>query len=177
MEPGGPAVYRYQYELKTAGPPRVPEILEAIMQDTLEAVLASKGSTVYSVAPETPVLDAVRTMNRARVGALLVCVANELVGIFTERDVLNRVVDPGRDPTSTKVVEVMTSEVVTVRSNTGIQDAMAVISERRFRHLPVIDDGKLLGVVSSGDLTRWVSRNQEGHIQDLVNYITGKYPG
>jgi CBS domain-containing protein len=147
------------------------------MQDTLNAVLATKGSSVYSVAPEVTVLDAVRKMNQERVGALLVCVSNELVGIFTERDVMMRVVDAGLDPTSTKVVDVMTSEVVTVRSSTGVQDAMAVISERRFRHLPVIDDGKLLGVVSSGDLTRWVSRNQEGHIQDLVNYITGKYPG
>jgi len=154
-----------------------PEILEVVMQDTLKAVLGSKGSTVYSVAPEVTVLEAVRKMNQERVGALLVCVSNELVGIFTERDVLTRVVDAGRDPTSTKVVEVMTSEVETVRSTTGVQDAMAVISERRFRHLPVIDDGKLLGVVSSGDLTRWVSRNQEGHIQDLVNFITGKYPG
>jgi CBS domain-containing protein len=148
-----------------------------IVQDTLNAVLASKGSSVYSVAPEITVLDAVRKMNQARVGALLVCVSNELVGIFTERDVLTRVVDGGLDPTSTRVVDVMTSEVETVRSSTGVQDAMALISERRFRHLPVIDDGKLLGVVSSGDLTRWVSRNQEGHIQHLVNYITGKYPG
>ena len=147
------------------------------MQDTLSAVLAAKGSSVYSVAPEVRVLDAVRKMNQEHVGALLVCESNELVGIFTERDVLTRVVDAGRDPGATKVVDVMTSEVETVRSSTGVQDAMALISERRFRHLPVIDDGELLGVVSSGDLTRWVSRNQEGHIQHLVNYITGKYPG
>ena len=147
------------------------------MQDTLAAVLETKGSTVYSVPPDVTVLTAVRKMNTERVGALLVCVSNELVGIFTERDVLNRVVDPGLDPTSTRVVDVMTSEVETVRSSTGVEDAMALISERRFRHLPVIDDGRLLGVVSSGDLTRWVSRNQEVHIQDLVNYITGKYPG
>ena len=147
------------------------------MQDTLAAVLETKGSTVYSVPPDVTVLTAVRKMNTERVGALLVCVSNELVGIFTERDVLNRVVDLGLDPTSTRVVDVMTSEVETVRSSTGVEDAMALISERRFRHLPVIDDGRLLGVVSSGDLTRWVSRNQEVHIQDLVNYITGKYPG
>ena len=147
------------------------------MQDTLSAVLAAKGSSVFFVAPEIPVLDAVRKMNQEHIGALLVCESNELVGIFTERDVLTRVVDAGRDPGSTRVVDVMTSEVETVRSSTGVQDAMALISERRFRHLPVIDDGELLGVVSSGDLTRWVSRNQEGHIKDLVNYITGKYPG
>jgi len=147
------------------------------MQDTLDTVLASKGSAVYSVAPDATVLEAVRKMNAEHVGALLVCVSNELVGIFTERDVLTRVVDSGCDPTSTRVVDVMTSEVETVRSSTGVEDAMALISERRFRHLPVIDDGRLLGVVSSGDLTRWVSRNQEGHIQHLENYITGKYPG
>jgi CBS domain-containing protein len=146
------------------------------VQDTLSAVLAAKGSSVYSVAPEVRVLDAVRKMNQEHIGALLVCESNELVGIFTERDVLTRVVDAGRDPGATKVVDVMTSEVETVRSSTGVQDAMALISERRFRHLPIIDDGELLGVVSSGDLTRWVSRNQEGHIKDLVNYITGKYP-
>ena len=147
------------------------------MQDTLSAVLGTKGSSVFFVAPEVRVLDAVRKMNQEHIGALLVCESNELVGIFTERDVLTRVVDAGRDPGATKVVDVMTSEVETVRSSTGVQDAMALISERRFRHLPVIDDGELLGVVSSGDLTRWVSRNQEGHIKDLVNYITGKYPG
>ena len=71
----------------------------------------------------------------------------------------------------------MTSDLVTVRSTTSVEEAMAVITERRFRHLPVIDDGELKGVVSSGDLTRRVSRNQEGHIQDLMNFITGKYPG
>ena len=147
------------------------------MQDTLDAVLAHKGAKVHSVSPEVTVLNAVRKMNQERVGALLVCVSNEMVGIFTESDVMMRVVDAGRDPTATKVVDVMTSEVETVRSSTGVGDAMALISERRFRHLPVIDDGKLLGVVSSGDLTRWVSRNQEGHIQDLTNFITGKYPG
>ena len=147
------------------------------MQDTLKTVLESKGPSVYSVAPEVTVLDAVRKMNRERVGSLLVCVSNELVGIFTERDVLTRVVDAGCDPASTRVVDVMTSEVETVRSSTGVQDAMALISERRFRHLPVIDDGRLLGVVSSGDLTRWVSRNQKGHIQHLENYITGQVPG
>ncbi len=147
------------------------------MQDTLEAVLAHKGSTVYSVDPRDTVLDAVRKMNCEHVGALLVCVEGRMVGMFTERDVLCRVLDQGRDPDTTEVAAVMTSEVVTVRSTTGVTDAMAIITERRFRHLPVIDNDKLMGVVSIGDLTRWVSRNQEGHIQDLMNYITGKYPG
>ena len=147
------------------------------MQDTLQTVLESKGPAIHYVVPETTVLDAVQKMNDERIGAVLVCLSGEMVGIFTERDVLCRVVGEGRDPTVTKVVEVMTPEVVAVRSTTSVEEAMAVISERRFRHLPIVDDGDLKGLVSSGDLTRRVSRNQEGQIQDLMNFITGKYPG
>ena len=147
------------------------------MHDTLEAVLAHKGSAVYSVDPEDSVLDAVRKMNCEHVGALLVCTDGRMVGIFTERDVMCRVLDEGRDPEATRVAEVMTTEVVTVGPETGIKDAMAVITETRARHLPVLDHGELKGIVSIGDLTRWVSLDQEGHIQDLVNFITGKYPG
>lgn len=146
------------------------------MQDTLETVLAAKGGEIHYVIPEATVLDAVLKMNRERIGAVLVCISGEMVGIFTERDVLCRVVGEGREPASTRVVDVMTSEVVTVRSTTSIEEAMAIISERRFRHLPVVDNGTLRGLVSSGDLTRRVSREQEGHIQDLLNFITGKYP-
>ena len=147
------------------------------MQDTLEAVLAGKGATIHYVIPEATVLDAVGKMNDERIGALLVCISGEMVGIFTERDVLCRVVAEGRDPTTTRVVDVMTQEVVAVRSTTSVEEAMAVFTEKRFRHLPVVDDGELKGLVSSGDLTRRVSRSQEGHIQDLMNYITGRYPG
>lgn len=147
------------------------------MQDTLESVLAGKGRALHYVIAEATVLDAVRKMNDEHIGAVLVCISGEMVGIFTERDVLCRVVDAGLDPAATRVVDVMTSEVVTVRSITKVEEAMAVITEKRFRHLPVVDDGELKGLVSSGDLTRWVSRNQEGHIQDLMNFITGKYPG
>jgi CBS domain-containing protein len=146
------------------------------MQDTLQTVLESKGPAIHYVVPETSVLDAVQKMNDERIGAVLVCLSGEMVGIFTERDVLCRVVGEGRDPTVTKVVEVMTPEVVAVRSTTSVEEAMAVISERRFRHLPIVDDGDLKGLVSSGDLTRRVSRNQEGQIHDLMNFITGKYP-
>jgi CBS domain-containing protein len=148
-----------------------------MMQDTLQGILARKGATVHYVIPGTPVIDAVRRMNQERIGALLVCENGEMVGIFTERDVLCRVVDEGRDPKRTKVFEVMTSEVIAVRPDTVVEDAMAIISERRFRHLPVLDEGSLVGLVSAGDLTKWVSRHQEGHIQHLEDFITGKYPG
>lgn len=147
------------------------------MIDTLSAVLTSKGHTVYSVAPTASVLEAVRKMNGERIGSLLVRADDDVVGIFTERDVLTRVVDQGRDPVTTTVAEVMTRDLVAVKPSITVEEAMAVVTEKRCRHLPVMDGAQLLGLVSIGDLTRWVSRHQEIHIQDLVNYITGTYPG
>ena len=147
------------------------------MQNTLADIIAVKGSTVHSVAPEATVLDAVRAMNRQKIGALLVRNGTEVVGIFTERDVLCRVLDSEREPATTTVAEVMSTELVAVRPTTRVEEAMAVITEKRCRHLPVLDEGELVGLVSIGDLTRWVTRHQEAHIQDLVNYITNKYPG
>jgi len=147
------------------------------MTDTLAVILDEKGNTVHSVAPTASVLDAVRKMNDARIGALLVLEDERPVGMFTERDVLTRVVDQRRDPGETPIADVMSTEVVAVKPNTTVDEAMAVITERRCRHLPVIEDGRLRGMVSIGDLTRWVTRKQRYEIQDLVNFITGKYPG
>lgn len=147
------------------------------MQSKLSVVLQNKGGEVHSIAPAATVLEAVRAMNRARVGALLVRDGEEIAGIFTERDVLTRVVDSGLDPAATPVSQVMTRELVTVGPEVSVEQAMAVVSERRCRHLPVVERGRILGLVSSGDLTRWVTRHQAWHIQDLVAYITGKYPG
>ena len=147
------------------------------MIEKLQAILDHKGPDVHKVAPETPVLKAVRTMNEQHIGSLLVTRGDEIVGVFSERDVLCRVVDEEKDPASTTVGEVMTSTVVVVDPSMPVTDAMALIAEKRCRHLPVIEDGTLKGLVSIGDLTRWVTRNQETHIQNLVDYITGKYPG
>ena len=146
------------------------------MKGTLESVLAHKGGEVHCVIPGATVLDAVRKMNRERIGALLVRDGAEVVGIFTERDVLCRVVDAGRDPSATTVREVMTGDVVAVPPDTRVEEAMAIITDRRCRHLPVMVGAELVGLVSAGDLTRWVSRHQEGHIRDLMNFITGRYP-
>ena len=146
------------------------------MKDSLKTLLKNKGRTVHAVPPETTVLDAVRKMNQERIGALLVMNGDDLVGIFTERDVLTRIVDQGRDPGATRVAEVMTSKPVVVSAAATVNEAMAVVTEKRCRHLPVVDEGRLVGLVSAGDLTHWVTRGHEYHIQDLVNYITGKYP-
>ena len=154
----------------------MPATLEADVTDTLNTLLKNKGRTVHAVDPEATVLDAVRKMNQERIGALLVMSGNDLVGIFTERDVLTRVVDQRRDPAATRVAEVMTAKPVVVTAAATIIEAMAIVSEKRCRHLPVVDEGRLVGLVSAGDLTHWVTRGHEYQIQDLVNYITGKYP-
>lgn len=145
------------------------------MQTPLSTLLGDKGSNIYSIAPDTTVADCVRKMNTERIGALLVVDQDEPVGIFTERDVMTRVLDAERDPKATLVSEVMSPDLACVGLDTTVGDAMRVISDKRFRHLPVVDKGKVVGMVSIGDLTRWLVRNQEQEIQHLVNYIAGNY--
>ncbi len=146
------------------------------MYDPLRSVLADKGSEVHTVDHETTVLEAVGHMNEHGVGALLVTSGGRVVGVFTERDVLRRVVGRGLDPKTLPVREVMTREVVAVAPTVTVGEAMAIVTARRFRHLPVMEGGRLVGIVSAGDLTRWASRGQRSEIQQLIEYITGQYP-
>lgn len=116
-------------------------------------------------------------MNRERIGSVLVCDAEGAVGIFTERDVLVRVVSAGKDPAETLVSDAMTRPFVAVKASTTIEEAMRVISTKRCRHLPVMGDGgEILGLVSIGDLTQWIVREQENQIEGLFDYIAGTYP-
>ena len=109
------------------------------MYGHLSAVLAEKGRQVYTVAPSVTVRQAVRQMNDAGVGALLVAEGTRPVGMFTERDVLRRVVDAGRDPNTTRVADAMTTELVMVEPATTVEEAMAIMTASRFRHLPVME--------------------------------------
>ena len=147
------------------------------MKEPLSSLLRAKGTKVCTISPSSPVIEAVRQMNSEGIGSLLVTDGDQVVGIFSERDVLTRVVDRELDPGSTPVSAVMTDEVVAVDSSMSVEDAMAVVTEKRCRHLPVMDGDVLTGMVSIGDLTKWMGRHHQTHIQDLVNYITGKYPG
>jgi len=146
------------------------------MHEPLAAVLRDKGTIVHSVSPTASVAGAVRRMNRLGVGALVVLEDDDLIGIFTERDVLRRVVDQGRDVYTTTVGDVMTRSIVTVRLDTTVEQAMSVMTIQRCRHLPVIDGDQLVGLISIGDLTRWVVRHQELEIRDLIDYVQGCYP-
>jgi CBS domain-containing protein len=142
------------------------------MNDPIASVLAHKGSDVETVPPETKVLAAVQRMNERKIGALLVTARGRPVGIFTERDVLVRVVAAGLDPNRTVVHEVMTQNPVVIRSDMTVNEAMRVITERRCRHLPVIDRGELRGLISIGDLMSWLVRDQQRTIEDLYDYVT-----
>jgi CBS domain-containing protein len=141
------------------------------MNDPLERLLEQKTGGLEVVTPQTSVLDAVARMNQRTIGSVLVMEGERLVGIFTERDVLTRVVPRQLDPTRTPVAEVMTRQLVTVSPATTVQEAMMIITDTRHRHLPVIQGGRLIAMVSTGDLTRWLVRDQQRTIDGLVDYV------
>ena len=124
---------------------------------------------IHAVGPDALVTECVRTMTVEKIGALIVMDGEKLIGIFTERDALNKVLAPGLDPRSTKVSEVMTKDPYCIPPATTVGDAMQLVTKRRFRHLPIVENGKVLAVVSSGDLTHWLVSDQIGEVQELVN--------
>lgn len=142
---------------------------------SVQEILNEKGSHVHRVEPEMSVLDATRLMNEYKIGALVVCEGERLIGMFTERDVLRRVVAEQRAPREVRVREVMTVEVACCRINTTLDEARGVMKNRRIRHLPVLDEeGRLLGLVSIGDLNAWQSGDQETTIHMLQEYLYGR---
>ncbi len=145
------------------------------MNAPITAILERKGKNVFAVPPTVSVADAVSEMNRNRVGSILVIDAGRLVGIFTERDVLRRVVGAGLDPKSTLVSAVMTSGVLTISPDSSVEETMVIFTEKRCRHLPVVEDGKLVGTISIGDITRWMADAHRAEAEHLKNYITGGF--
>ncbi len=128
-----------------------------------------KEGEIHSVGPDTSITECVRLMAASKIGALIVMDGERLIGIFTERDALNKVLAGGLDPANTKVSEVMTKDPYCIPPSTTVGDAMKLITKRRFRHLPIVDNGKVLAVVSSGDLTHWLVQDQIGEVQELVD--------
>jgi CBS domain-containing protein len=147
------------------------------MKTPISALLERKGPQVHAVAPTMTVAEAVAEMNRQRVGSVIVMDGGRLCGIFTERDVLRRVVGASLDPKVTRVSEVMTEQIITITPETTIEDALLVFTDKRCRHLPVIVDGRLIGVLSSGDVSRWMSDVHRAEAEHLKNYISGGLPG
>lgn len=144
------------------------------MNTPLDILLKDKGHTVHSITPTKTVYDAVLEMKRLGIGALLVLENNHLQGIISERDIVLKFIGCACDPATTPVSEVMSTNLTTVTPDTTVQQAMRIVTEKRFRHLPVLENGKLVGLISIGDLTRWAMISQEQDITALKGYIRGE---
>lgn len=136
-------------------------------------LLEDKGADVYTITPEAPVLDAIRLMAERRVGALLVLRDGALAGIVTERDYARKVILKGHSSRETPVSDIMTPAPTSVSPATTVEECMRLCTELRVRHLPVLDNGKLVGIVSIGDLVKAVIDDQAAEIDHLQRYIAG----
>lgn len=136
-------------------------------------LLDSKGRDVISIPPDASVFDAIRLMADHGIGALVVLEEGKLVGIVTERDYARKVILKGRSSQSTTVREIMTTDVVTTSSTQSVENCMNLVTDRRIRHLPVVDDGRLVGLISIGDLVKAIIADQQQAIEELAHYISG----
>jgi CBS domain-containing protein len=139
----------------------------------VKQLMQSKGSEVWSVEPETRVIEALQLMADKNVGALMVTEGEKLAGIISERDYARKVILKGKSSTDVPVKEIMTSKVFVISPDTSIQECMALMTEQRIRHLPVLEDDKLVGVISIGDVVKAIISEQEFMIEQLQNYIVG----
>jgi CBS domain-containing protein len=141
------------------------------MLTTIRQIIDRKGRDVFSVSPDTTVYDALTLMAEKNIGALLVIRDEELAGIFSERDYARKIILLGRHSKDVPVAEIMTSKVVCIRPEQTADECMALMTEKRIRHLPVLDAGSLAGMISIGDVVRAVISEQEFTIEQLENYI------
>jgi CBS domain-containing protein len=147
------------------------------LQDVVRQILSHKGSQVYSISPDSTVFEALEQLAEKDTGALIVMQGDDVVGILSERDYARKVFLIGRSSKETLVHEIMSAPAVTVSPGTTVDECMQLMTANRCRHLPVVEDGKVAGVVSIGDLVNWIMTTQDFTIHQLEEYITGGYPG
>ncbi len=145
--------------------------------DKIKNVLKRKGHLVWSIEPDKPVYHALELMAEKNCGALLVISEDKLIGVFSERDYARKVILKGKGSKETPVRHIMTSPVVSVSPEHTVDECMKLMTDQRLRHLPVMENDKVAGLVSIGDLVSWIISAQEESIHLLQDYITGKYPG
>ena len=146
------------------------------LQDTVRSVLKQKGGVVWSIAPEASVYEALQIMADKGIGSLLVISSDKPVGVLSERDYARKVILKDKASRQTKVSEIMTAPVIAVTPGHSVDDCMRMMTAHRVRHLTVMDGEEVAGVVSIGDLVNWIISAHEETIDQLHNYISGKYP-
>jgi CBS domain-containing protein len=145
--------------------------------DTVQLVLKQKGQNVWHVSPEACVYEAIEIMADKHAGALMVVAEGRLVGVVSERDYARKVILQGKSSKQTQVREIMTSPAIVAAPEQTVEEAMRTMTNNHIRHLPIVENGVLLGVVSIGDLVKWIISAQQHTISQLNSYIAGAYPG
>ena len=144
---------------------------------TIEAILGQKGREIFSVSPDATVFEAVEQMANKNVGALLVVENGQLVGMISERDYTRKVMLRGKRSRETQVREIMSSDLTVITPREPVENCLRMMTEKRIRHLPVLEGDTIRGIVSIGDLVKWVIATQSAAIQHLEMYISGGYTG
>jgi CBS domain-containing protein len=144
---------------------------------TVKDILNRKGNQVYSVNPHETVYDAIKKMSDLGIGALIVMEGDSISGMISERDYATKVILKGRSSSTTPVKEIMSRQVFCVNSHDNVHTCMQIMTNKKIRHLPVLDSGKLSGLISIGDVVKAVIDEQKVEIDSLKEYITGSYPG
>lgn len=144
---------------------------------TIACILQHKGVALWSVTPDTTVFDSIKLMSQKNIGALLVMKDDQLDGVFSERDYTRKIVLKGKSSKTTAVKEVISQPVISVTPHHSIEECMRLMTENRIRHLPVLDNNKVVGIVSIGDLVNWIISAQHATLNQMEAYISGQYPG
>ena len=139
----------------------------------ISSVLFHKATTLWSIAPEATVYEATKLMAEKNIGALLVMSGGKLAGVFTERDYTRKVALHGKTSRDTRVWEIIPQEIVTVAPDDSVEECMRLMTEKRVRHLPVVEGTNVIGIVSIGDLVNWIISTQNAHIEQMEQYIAG----